>query len=93
MKDNVFDKCKSLPDIIMLRDKLIKSGEDASAVNRLASMAKLRLAEIPDDVEWLDQVRPTIMSNGSKYTHLGIQPKDLMQSKVMTIHGNGLIEF
>ena len=93
MKDNVFDKCKSLPDIIMLRDKLIKSGEDASAVNRLASMAKLRLAEVPDDVEWMAQVRPTVMSNGNKYTHLSIQPGDLMQSKVMVIHGNGLIEF
>ena len=56
-------------------------------------MAKLRLAEVPDDVEWLAQVRPTVMSNGNKYTHLNIQPGDLMQSKVMTIHGNGLIEF
>lgn len=93
LKEDVFDKCKSLTDIIKVRDKLVRAGADISMVNRLASMAKLRLAEEPGDFDYIEKIRPSVVMSTSKYTHLSIRPIDPGNSRAMIVHGSGVIEF
>lgn len=95
LNEKTFGRCKSIPEITLLKQKLLQAGEDANLVNRLASQRRMELVLVTDEsVNWLEKVTMEREElTASKYSHINVELINPTVSTEMVIHGDGRVSF
>lgn len=93
LKGNEFNKCKTIPDVIVMTNKLKEKGEDLSEINKLASLKRRELmTTVSKKVNVLEKqvLRASIIPK-NPITHIALNVKNL-NSNHITINRDKSIE-